>query len=125
MPPKWRAVFLVVAVAGIVSTPLFWLLDSPDTGQLVAASVQGLVAIAAFVWALIQSPAPSPAPPADSPGADRVAHTGRAEAGDGASAATGIRRPAGSDGGGAVAEHTGDATAHGQGSSASTGIEYT
>jgi hypothetical protein len=74
MPPKWRAVLIVVAVAGIVSTPLFWLLNNPDTGQLVAASVQGLVAIAAFVWVLMQPPAPTPAPPAGSAGADRAAH---------------------------------------------------
>ncbi|MFF1640634.1 hypothetical protein ACFVXA_23985 [Streptomyces sp. NPDC058246] len=113
-------------MAGIVSTPLFWLLNSPDTGQLVAASVQGLVAIAAFVWALMQPPAgPSRPPSANSAAADRAAHTGGAEARDGGSAATGIRRAAGSEGGSAVAEHTGDATAHGPGSSASTGIEYT
>ncbi|MER8046430.1 hypothetical protein [Streptomyces sp. NPDC094032] len=41
---------MVVAVAGIISTPLVWLLNSPDTGQLVGASVQAAAGIAALVW---------------------------------------------------------------------------
>lgn len=48
---------MVVAVVLTVSTPFFWLLDNPDTGQLVAASVQGATGIAALVWALLQSSA--------------------------------------------------------------------
>ena len=52
----WKLTVIVAAAAGIVSTPLLWLLDSPDTGQLVGATVQAATGIAALVWALLQRP---------------------------------------------------------------------
>ncbi|MEV8019739.1 hypothetical protein AB0O76_25970 [Streptomyces sp. NPDC086554] len=52
-----KIMVMVVAVVLTVSTPFFWLLDDPDTGQLVAASVQGATGVAALVWALMQSSA--------------------------------------------------------------------
>ncbi|MFC4493088.1 hypothetical protein ACFPA8_02920 [Streptomyces ovatisporus] len=111
----------VVVVAGVlaISTPFFWLLDSPGTGQLVGASVQGATGIAALVWALLQSPAaPAPKP------ADTAVSTGRARATAGGTAVTGVRRPRGAGRGSASAERTGDATADGGGSSAASGIDY-
>lgn len=111
---------MVVAVAGIVSTPLFWLLNSPNTGQLVGASVQAAVAIGALVWAVFQQP---PTGQAQGP-VDTAISTGRAQATGGGRASTGVRRSAGAGSGSARAERTGDASADGTGSSASTGIDY-
>jgi hypothetical protein len=107
---------VVVALVGIVSTPVIWLLDNPDTGQLAGASVQGATGIAALVWALFQrSAAPGPA--------DVAVDTGSARATGGATASTGVRRRGGRKGS-ARAEGTGDATATGAGSDASTGVDY-
>ncbi|MGW6823173.1 hypothetical protein [Streptomyces sp. NPDC055005] len=118
MSRGWKTVVVLVALAGIVSTPLLWLLDKPDTGQLVGASVQGATGIAALLWALFHKPdALEPA--------DTAVDTGRAEASGGGTARTGVKRPG--DGGGsgvARAERTGDATATGSGSSASTGVDH-
>ncbi|MEW2436828.1 hypothetical protein AB0952_22180 [Streptomyces caniferus] len=112
----------MAAVAGIVSTPLVWLLDSPDTGQLVGASVQAATGIAALVWALLQRP-PAPAPV---PGpVDVAVGTGKSKGTGGGTAHTGVRRPGGAGTGSAKAERTGDAIADGPGSSAGTGIDYT
>jgi hypothetical protein len=112
----WKAVVVVVALVGIVSTPVIWLLDNPDTGQLVGASVQGATGIAALAWALFQRPA--------APGlADVAVDTGSARATGGATATTGVRRRGGRKGS-ARAEGTGDATATGAGSDASTGVDY-
>ncbi|MER5210506.1 hypothetical protein ABT063_07995 [Streptomyces sp. NPDC002838] len=109
----------MAAVAGIVSTPLVWLLDSPDTGQLVGASVQAGTGIATLVWALLQRPpAPGPGP------ADVAVDTGNAEGIGGGTAQTGVRRPGGAGTGSAEAKRTGDATAQGPGSSAGTGVDY-
>jgi hypothetical protein len=55
----WKITVVVVAVALTVSTPFSWLLDKPDTGQLVAASVQGATGIAAVLWGMLQPPAAS------------------------------------------------------------------
>ncbi|MFJ9871333.1 hypothetical protein [Streptomyces sp. NPDC101165] len=107
---------LVAAVVLTVSTPFFWLLDNPDTGQLVAASVQGATGIAALVWALMQSPV--------NPEAGVAAiDTGKARATGGGQASTGVRRPREAGSGPVRAERTGDATADGPGSNASTGID--
>ncbi|MFE7112389.1 hypothetical protein ACFU98_40495 [Streptomyces sp. NPDC057575] len=108
---------MVAAVVLTVSTPFFWLLDSPDTGQLVAASVQGATGIAALVWALMQSSA-TPRPGVV------VVDTGKAEATGGGRASTGVRRPQEAGSGAIRAERTGDATAGGPDSSASTGIDF-
>ncbi|MFJ4950844.1 hypothetical protein [Streptomyces sp. NPDC088760] len=119
---SWKITVMVAAVAGIVSTPLLWLLDSPDTGQLVGASVQAATGIAALAWALLQRP-PVPAPP---PGPSDVAvDTGNAEGTGGGTAHTGVRRPGAAGTGTAKAERTGNATADGPGSSAGTGVDYT
>lgn len=106
---------LVGAVAGIVSTPVVWLLDGPDAGQLVGASVQAATGVGALVWAWLQPTEPR----------DVVMRSGRAEASNGGKAHTGIRRPGGTGSGAARAEQTGDAIARGPGSSAGTGIDYT
>jgi hypothetical protein len=112
-----KITIMVVAVVLTVSTPFFWLLNSPDTGQLVAASVQGATGIAALVWALMQSPA------TPQPGVAAV-DTGKAKATDGGRASTGVRRPQDAGNGPIRAERTGDATADGPDSSASTGVDY-
>ncbi|MFE5326270.1 hypothetical protein ACFRCG_07755 [Embleya sp. NPDC056575] len=109
---------LVVAILGIVSTPLIWLLDGPDNGQVVAASVQGATGVVALIWALLQKPPPAP-------GAQDVAvDTGTARSTGGGATVTGVRRPGGAGNGSARVERSGDATAHGRDSSASTGIDY-
>lgn len=121
MSQGWRLTVIVAAVAGVVSTPLIWLLDSPDAGQLVGATVQAATGIAALVWALLQRP-PAPVP---LPGpADLALGTGNAEGTDGGTAHTGVRRPGGAGTGSAKVERTGNATAQGPGSSASTGVDY-
>ncbi|MEO3839875.1 hypothetical protein [Streptomyces sp. B22F1] len=112
---RWKITVMVVAVVLTVSTPFFWLLDNPDTGQLVAASVQGATGIAGLLWALLQSP------PAPQPGVAAV-DTGKARATGGGRASTGVRRP-GAGSGPVRVERTGDATAEGPGSSASSGVD--
>jgi hypothetical protein len=117
MSRRRKITILVVAVVLTVSTPFFWLLDNPDTGQLVAASVQGATGIAALVWALMQSPVnPQPAVAA--------VDTGKAKATGGGRASTGVRRSQEAGSGPVRAERTGDATADGPGSNASTGVDY-
>ncbi len=108
----------VLGGAGIALTPMYWLLGGANSGQLVAASVQGATGILALAWAVMQ---PSAAAPASD---DSAADTGKAHATGGGRAVTGVRRPPGSSGGSAKAERTGDATAHGPGSSTTTGIDY-
>jgi hypothetical protein len=113
-----RKITVVVgAVVLTVSTPFFWLLDSPDTGQLVAASVQGATGIAALVWALLQSSA------TPQPGV-AVLDTGKAKATGGGRASTGVRRPQDAGSGTIRVDRTGDATAEGPDSSANTGVDY-
>ncbi|MFI0910503.1 hypothetical protein [Streptomyces abikoensis] len=107
---------IVLAAAGVVSTPLIWLLDNPDAGQLAGASIQAAVGIAALVWALFQ--------PSGNRTDDTAVGTGQARASRRGTAVTGIRRPQGRGNGSAKAERTGDATATGDGSSAVAGIDY-
>ncbi len=107
---------MVVSVAGIVSTPVFWLWNGPNTGQLVGASVQAAVSIAALVYAVLAVPGPGPR--------DRVARTGRVNARDGGQAVTGIKRPKGRGSGSATTTDTGPGTAAGKGSKGVTGIDY-
>ncbi|MEE1832670.1 hypothetical protein PUT24_17770 [Streptomyces sp. SP17KL33] len=116
MSRGWKTAIVVAASAGIFSTPLFWLLDKPDTGQLVGASVQSAAGIAALLWAVFRTPtAPEPG--------DAASDTGRAEASGGATAMTGVKRRSPGPGS-ARAERTGDANATGPGSAASTGVDY-
>lgn len=110
-----KATIVVVASAGIVSTPLFWLLDKPDTGQLVGASIQGATGITALLWAWLKAPS-------DSGPTNAALDSGKADASGGGTAGTGVKRR-GSDGGTARAERTGDATATGHGSTANTGVD--
>ncbi|MCQ6553694.1 hypothetical protein NPS70_10870 [Streptomyces sp. C10-9-1] len=100
---------IVLATAGILSTPLIWLLNSPGAGQLAGASVQTAVGIVTLVWALFQNPAPAGP-------TDRATRTGRASRGG----LTGIKRPGGRGHGSATAERTGDASGEGSVS----GIDY-
>lgn len=108
---------LLAAVGAIVSTPMIWLLDGPEAGQLVGAVVQGATGVGALVWAWLQPNAPV--------SRDAAARTGRAEAHSGGRAHTGIRRRGGGSTGAARVEQTGDAIARGPGSTAGTGIDYT
>lgn len=110
MGQGWRITIIVVAAAGIVSTPLIWLLNGPDAGELVGASIQVAVGIAALVWALLQRP-PSAGP------RDRATRTGRASRGG----VTGIKRPGGRGRGSATAKDTGEA----EGKNSVSGIDYT
>lgn len=116
MSRGWKIAVILVSVAGIVSTPLFWLLNGPNTGQLVGASVQGAVSIAALVYAVLAVPGQGPT--------DRVARTGRVIARDGGQAVTGIRRPKGRGSGSSTATDTGPSTAIGKGSKGVSGIDY-
>jgi hypothetical protein len=109
MTQGWKITVIVLAAVGIVSTPLIWLLNSPDAGALAGASVQAAVGIAALVWALFQHP--SPAGPTD-----RASRTGKAAGGG----VTGIRRPGGRGRGAATAERTGEAS----GKNSVSGIDY-
>lgn len=111
-----RAAVTVAAVLVIVSTPAFWLLDGPDTGQLAGASVQAATGVGALLWAWVQTGAEA---------RDIAARTGRAEASGGGRAHTGIRRRGAVGSGAARVQHSGDAVARGQGSSAGTGVDYT
>ncbi|MFF7251524.1 hypothetical protein ACFZBU_47635 [Embleya sp. NPDC008237] len=121
MSQGWKITVVVIAGLVIVSTPLLWLLDGPDTGQIVGASVQGATGVGALLWALLRQ---QPTPPAPPPGNEEVVDTGSAEATGGGDAHTGIKGPAGAGGGSARAERTGRAVADGPGSSAGTGIDH-
>ncbi|MFF4402645.1 hypothetical protein [Streptomyces sp. NPDC001480] len=55
---------------------------------------------------------------------DIAADTGSSWAMGGGTASTGVVRPGGAGSGSAAAQHTGDATADGAGSRASTGVDY-
>ncbi|WP_327434661.1 hypothetical protein [Streptomyces sp. NBC_01236] len=116
MSQGWKITVIVLAAAGVLSTPLFWLLDSPDAGQLAGASIQAAVGIAALVWALFQH--------SENRTDDTAIRTGQALASGGGTAVTGIKRPQGQGNGSAKAERTGTATATGDGSSAVSGIDY-
>ncbi|WP_338675250.1 hypothetical protein V1460_21375 [Streptomyces sp. SCSIO 30461] len=116
MSRGWKTALMVVSLAGIVSTPLFWLLDGPDTGQLVGASVQAAASIAALLYAILAAPA--------SDSRNRVVRTGSANARDGGQAVTGIKLPNGRGDGSSTATDTGPSTATGQGSRAVSGIDH-
>ncbi|MEV5801723.1 hypothetical protein [Streptomyces collinus] len=109
MTQGWKITVIVLAAAGILSTPLIWLLNSPGAGELAGASIQAAVGIVALVWALFQQP--SPAGPRD-----RATRTGKASRGG----LTGIKRPGGRGRGSAIATRTGDASGEGSVS----GIDY-
>ncbi|KUN50990.1 hypothetical protein AQJ43_30200 [Streptomyces avermitilis] len=96
---------------------MIWLLDSPDAGQLVGASIQAAVGVAALIGALFQHPA--------SRTDDTAARTGVARASGGGTAVTGVECPQGRGSGSAQTERTGNATAGGDGSSAVSSIDYT
>ncbi|GGV25230.1 hypothetical protein GCM10010495_46350 [Kitasatospora herbaricolor] len=126
MSPGWRITLLTVAGAAIVSTPLVWLLDGADTGQLVGASVQGAAGITALAWAWFRPSVTGPTvtgPTVTGP-TDVAAGTGKAKATSGGRAVSGVRRPGGAGTGSARAERTGDASADGSDSSATTGIDH-
>ncbi|MFD7833965.1 hypothetical protein [Streptomyces sp. NPDC059761] len=121
-----KVAVIVVAMAAAGSTPLIWVLDGSDAGQLTGASIQAAVGIAALIWALLQ-------PSSDRTGRsgrsgrtdDTAVRTGTADASGGASAVSGIRRPLGQGGGSAKAEDTGNVVGTGDGSRAVSGIDYT
>ncbi|GAA2342581.1 hypothetical protein OHT20_15300 [Streptomyces caniferus] len=112
-----KIAIIVLGAAGVVSTPLIWLLGTPGAGDLAGASIQAAVGIAALVWTLFQPPG--------NDAEDTAVRTGSARASGGGRATAGIRRPQGHGSGSAKAEDTGNATATGDGSSATSGIDYT
>ncbi|MET9774539.1 hypothetical protein ABZ023_09695 [Streptomyces sp. NPDC006367] len=114
--PAWvKYTVILAAVVGIVSTPLVWLLNGPDTGQMVGAVVQAATGVAALVWAVMQQP--------QTASEQSAIDTGDARATGGGDANTGKRRSGATGGGPARAERTGNATANGPGSRANTGID--
>ncbi|MFJ5973404.1 hypothetical protein [Streptomyces sp. NPDC093060] len=116
MSRRWKIAVTVLGVAGIVSTPVIWLLGSPDSGQLAGASIQVAVGVVALLWALFQHPGGSTD--------DLAVRTGQARAADAGTAVTGVRRAQSSASGSAKAERTGNATATGESSRAVSGIDY-
>ncbi|WTX16583.1 hypothetical protein OG303_33090 [Streptomyces sp. NBC_00005] len=118
MTRGWKITVVVLAVVGIISTPLVWLLNGPDGGQFVGASVQAAAGVGALVWA-VRQPTPVSGP------RDEVSDSGKSEASDSGTAHTGIRRPGGRGRGWARVKRSGKATAKGPGSKAGTGIDYT
>ncbi|GGM13989.1 hypothetical protein GCM10010129_67680 [Streptomyces fumigatiscleroticus] len=116
MTQGWKITVLALAAAGVVSTPFVWLLNGPEAGEMAGASIQAAVGVAALVWALYQSP--------DRDTGDTAVRTGRARAVNGGEANSGIRlrRTRGARWSSRV-ENTGEATAHGAGSKANSGIE--
>jgi hypothetical protein len=119
----WKVTVMVLAVVGVVSTPVVWLLDGPGAGQMAGACVQAAVAIAALVWAMFQ-PGGGRAEATvtgSGPAEATVTGSGPAEATGAARAVTGIRRREGR--GPARVENSGRATARDAGSSAVSGIE--
>ncbi|MGW1278841.1 hypothetical protein ACWD4V_18055 [Streptomyces tsukubensis] len=116
MSRRRRITVAAVAIVLMASTPVFWLLGSPNTGQLVAASIQGATGISALLWAFLQASRPAPQPES------AVTDTGKARATGGGRASTGVRRP--QEALPTRVERTGDATAEGPGSSANTGIDF-
>ncbi|MFE3121819.1 hypothetical protein ACFXHD_00165 [Streptomyces hydrogenans] len=89
MTRGWKIIVMVAAVAVIAVKPLFWLLDSPGTGQLVGASVQAAAGIAALIWALFQRPQTWQEQTQEL--VDRAVKTGTAEATESGSASSGVR----------------------------------
>jgi hypothetical protein len=105
------ATFVAVAVLAGLFTVLRW-----DVANKVATAVSALAGVAAAgiaVWAAL---------PAFSGGSGvRVSRTGRATAGHGGTANSGVTGPAGSPAGPVRADRTGDADANG-GGDANTGV---
>jgi hypothetical protein len=56
MSQGWKITIIVLAVAGVASAPVIWLLNSTDAEQLAGASIQAAAGVAALVWALLQHP---------------------------------------------------------------------
>jgi hypothetical protein len=99
-----------LGAVGMAATPVVWWLNGPGTAQTVAAVVQGIVSIAAFMWAVLHRPSAPSGP------TDKVVRTGKASRGG----VAGIRRPGGRGRGSAVAKRTGEAT----GKNSVSGIDY-
>lgn len=114
--PGWKVAVIVVGVATVVSTPLVWLMNGADGGQLTGASVQVAVGIAALVVAVFQRP--------QRQSQYRASGTGEAQAEGGGTAHTGIRASGRSSRGVVSVRRTGKATARGRNSSAGTGIDH-
>ncbi|MEU2512038.1 hypothetical protein [Streptomyces syringium] len=116
MSRGWKATVIVLAVLGTASTPLIWLLNSPDAGQLVGATVQGAVSITALVWAVFQ--------PSGNGTDDSVVRSGPVDVGGGGAGNTGIWRRRRWGGGRARVADSGSVTSTGKGSDGNTGIRY-
>ncbi|MEY9969483.1 hypothetical protein ABIA33_007571 [Streptacidiphilus sp. MAP12-16] len=111
----WKIALCVCGVAVIALTPVVWHFKGANAGTLTAATVQIILGVAALVipWFV-----PTTGP------VDHASDTGKSRGINGGRAQTGVKRPSGKGGGSATAERTGDATADGSGSSASTGVDY-
>lgn len=115
MAQGWKYTLIAMGVAGIVSTPLVWLLGSPNSGQLVGASLQVAVGIGALLWAWFSG--------RDEWSEDVAERTGGAEAFRGGTAVSGVRRRGRRWRWSAKARRTGQAKATGDGSTAVSGVD--
>ncbi|MEU7155862.1 hypothetical protein [Streptomyces chrestomyceticus] len=104
-----------MGVAGVVTTPLVWLLGSPGAGEMVGASAQAAIGVAALLVPVLRRPEPQR-------GVVEAVETGKAEASGGGSANTGVRLgDTAGTASSARAERTGDASAEGEGN-ANSGV---
>jgi hypothetical protein len=114
-----KIILITLSVTGGASIPLVWLLDGPNAGQLVGATLQFAVAVAAFCWAVWP----------DAPRSVRARYaavrTGAARAEDGGVANSGVRIRGrwGRNVASARAEATGTAMAGGRNSNANSGVD--
>ncbi|MEU0991601.1 hypothetical protein [Streptomyces sp. NPDC005953] len=116
-----KVAIMTGAAAAIASTPLYWLLGGPDSGRLVAASVQGATGVIALVWSLFTSPG-SPEPRTATDAVDIVSGSGRASASDGGTAVSGGVRGSVADSIPMRVQDSGKVTAEGPGSFACSGV---
>ncbi|CAL9356974.1 hypothetical protein SUDANB105_00587 [Streptomyces sp. enrichment culture] len=110
---------ITLSVAGVASIPLVWLLDGPDAGQLVGATLQFAVAALAFCWAV------RPDAPRGVRARLEAVRAGAARAEDGGKANAGVRVRGRMARGiaSARAQDTGKSTAKGRRSEANSGVE--
>jgi hypothetical protein len=112
---RWRRIVLVAAgTVATASTPVVWLLGDPNVGQMVGASVQAGIGIAALLVPVLWR--------GDGRGPQvEAVDTGKAVASGGGSANSGVRLRGNMGGASVRAERTGDATAEG-GGTANSGV---
>ncbi|MEU5397744.1 hypothetical protein ABZ348_00390 [Streptomyces sp. NPDC005963] len=116
-----KVAIMACAGAAIASTPLYWLLDGPGSGRLVAASVQGATGVVTLAWSLLTTPGTAEPPPVTKV-VDVVTDTGSASASAGGTAVSGGLKGSGAGSVSIRVRNSGDATAEGPGSLACSGV---